>query len=975
MGSGSEAIINGGVQARQLSPQWNVGMIFASIAISFLGAFTSTQLVLVWTLLSSLTFGFCSIWSLHFVAMLACELDLPIGINVPLTILSSFLAVLFTFGALATDLLWETWHRGKRRRSKSRDRVHIKKVSNGNTDPILWSHGSKPHFDYVEREGDKSEDEETAEHVGLLRDNSLETGLQLFSSTESGSDGTPEDTRENNPHRGTQQMTIRSPAPSVADTGRPPSCYSESRRSSSFKSTYSSHGLSNIMNLASRSTAPAKNAFVATAEALRLGCTRRNIVKAFSWSLAVSGMHYVGIAALQIPEGHYTLNPVLVVISGLISWIVCLVGVILLSQIETHLAQQFLFSVVASLGVAAMHFTGMAAATFWSQAQPSKSRGYPPALATAIVIIAISTCIAANFLLAHVATLSRNKLAEIVLTRKELWKTIALKENAEHAAAAKSDFIASASHEIRTPLHHLQGYSDLLSRTELTEEGRLLLHAIQHATKTLSLITNNVLDYSKLERHAEAACRPISLDMRTVAESILMLLPNRDDVEDVDLMVVVSPDVPHSLFLDETYIHRILMNLLSNALKFTRSGYILLLLEMKDDQQLVATVRDTGMGIPPSFLPQLFEPFTQAHSRGSQRGTGLGLSIIKQLLDKMHGTIDVESKHTDTATVDPEQTGSTFSVTIPVQQSSSPRLTRDEIDDRQPIAVFPGYNSRAAQGLRMAWDVFRFDVEVVQDFSDLAGCEWKYIWVDLHVLEQNQSLLRDLLRRDTCPVLVPYDSQEALKQVPEIASAAHFVTLQKPLIWHSFEERIEATKKTPNNILTKAVTFAPLVDILDRDDKEKLQAEPTAEPILILLVEDNPVRPSKSFLKKTLLTFAKQINQKLGKKMLTALGYQVMTADDGQDAIEQILKLDATVDAILMDQSMPRKDGVTATKEIRTLEAQGKLTRRKAIIALTAVVNAESQALFKAAGADDFLTKPLSLDQLKQTLVTHLPSR
>jgi len=129
----------------------------------------------------------------------------------------------------------------------------------------------------------------------------------------------------------------------------------------------------------------------------------------------------------------------------------------------------------------------MAAVTFSSRALPSESRGYPPVLAAAIVTIAITTCIGANFLLAHVATISRNKLAEIVSTRKELWRTIAQKENAEQAAAARSDFIASASHEIRTPLHHLQGYSDLLSRTELTEEGRMLLYAIQHATKTLSL--------------------------------------------------------------------------------------------------------------------------------------------------------------------------------------------------------------------------------------------------------------------------------------------------------------------------------------------------------------------------------------------------------------------------------------------------------------------------------------------------------
>lgn len=104
----------------------------------------------------------------------------------------------------------------------------------------------------------------------------------------------------------------------------------------------------------------------------------------------------------------------------------------------------------------------------------------------------------ANLLLAHVATVSRNKLAEIVWTRKELWRTIAQKENAEAAAAARSDFIASASHEIRTPLHHLQGYSDLLSRTELTEEGRLLLYAIQHATKSLSLSACFMLPYLRI---------------------------------------------------------------------------------------------------------------------------------------------------------------------------------------------------------------------------------------------------------------------------------------------------------------------------------------------------------------------------------------------------------------------------------------------------------------------------------------------
>lgn len=109
--------------------------------------------------------------------------------------------------------------------------------------------------------------------------------------------------------------------------------------------------------------------------------------------------------------------------------------------------------------------------------------------------------------------------------------------------------------------------------------------------------------------------------------------------------------------------------------------------------------------------------------------------------------------------------------------------------------------------------------------------------------------------------------------------------------------------------------------------------------------------------------------------MLTTLKYQVLTADDGEDAIEQITDHDAAIDAILMDQSMPRRDGVNATREIRAMEAQGILSRRRPIIAVTAVVSAEAQAMFKAAGADDFLTKPLSLDRLEQTLAAHLPTR
>ena len=129
----------------------------------------------------------------------------------------------------------------------------------------------------------------------------------------------------------------------------------------------------------------------------------------------------------------------------------------------------------------------MYACSFWSTEAPSMQRGYPIELPIVIVSVAILTCMVSTGLLAHSATTARDKLAEVLYTRRRLWAAIAQKENAEAAAAARSEFIASASHEIRTPLHQLQGYADLLSKSELSEEDRQLLLAIQHATRSLSM--------------------------------------------------------------------------------------------------------------------------------------------------------------------------------------------------------------------------------------------------------------------------------------------------------------------------------------------------------------------------------------------------------------------------------------------------------------------------------------------------------
>jgi hypothetical protein len=346
------------------------------------------------------------------------------------------------------------------------------------------------------------------------------------------------------------------------------------------------------------------------------------------------------------------------------------------------------------------------------------------------------------------------------------------------------------------------------------------------------------LDWSKLERDPETICRPVALDIRTVCEAILVLLPNKDDETEVEIMVVVTPNVPKSIFLDETYIHRILMNLLSNALKFTRSGYILLLVDFENGR-LVATVKDTGPGVPPSFLPQLFEPFKQAQTRGSQRGTGLGLSIVKQLLHNMNGSISVESIHPEADRVEPGQTGSTFTISIPVQTSG---LT-DELNmvTLPKIAIFPGNNERSIEGLRIAWEKFGFEVVIANDFADLSGIDWKYIWADPSFLKANPNCLRALLEQDRWLVIVPYDTLNTMHQIPELESAPQFIRLPRPLIWHSFSQRIAAAKQEPRKSeASRMVRFASTVDFVNQNGAAVAQ-QSTAKNLVILLVEDNPV--------------------------------------------------------------------------------------------------------------------------------------
>ena len=388
---------------RLLIPRWDAPLIAASIAISLLGAFTSTQLmcqartsryfagVLVWTILGSLTFGFCSIWSLHEVAMLAYELDIKIGIDVGLTVLSALLAVFFTFVALSSDMLYDRYLKGKRKgRSKSKrtrkgSTPKLSLTDEESAEPLLQqlqqANGiDRMHTPDLERAGASYLSRpQQRPSMAVIQDPSTQPGHtnsgSPFAEQRIASDLTPPSHTQsfrNNilAETPTEQMMQRADSQNggsreVSSDGaldsesyQGTSSYAESsRRSSSFgASSASAMGLGGILSMKryTRDSEISTNPFVAIYQALLAGLNLRNVAKGFVWAIAITSMHYVGIRGLEVPQGYVSLNPFLVLLSGVICWIVCVVGCILLGEIETHLGQQLLFSAVASCGVAAM---------------------------------------------------------------------------------------------------------------------------------------------------------------------------------------------------------------------------------------------------------------------------------------------------------------------------------------------------------------------------------------------------------------------------------------------------------------------------------------------------------------------------------------------------------------------------------------------------------------------------------------------
>lgn len=302
---------------------------------------TRFTVVLAWIVIISLTFGFCAIFSLHLVGMLACQLDLPIGLDIGMTFLSAVPAVVFTFAALGFDMLRTCYYNVRKpaRLSYGEEAPmppRINRLSQESSLPLLG--------------GDNRE--ETLVNAGV-DDDAAPNYIRKFTSMEQNFSGEPNQSTESDsgfPFQG-YRFGGQDPDGEAQDLASPMFMRENHSRIPPSQHGSSVSGPYDLENMAFQGVMPTKNAFVAIYEGFRAGLCWRAVLMGLIWSLAIFSMHYLGLAAMRIPGGYLSLSPILVFVSALISWVVCIIGYIYMANIEPHISQQLLFSFIAACGI------------------------------------------------------------------------------------------------------------------------------------------------------------------------------------------------------------------------------------------------------------------------------------------------------------------------------------------------------------------------------------------------------------------------------------------------------------------------------------------------------------------------------------------------------------------------------------------------------------------------------------------------
>ena len=526
-------------------------------------------------------------------------------------------------------------------------------------------------------------------------------------------------------------------------------------------------------------------------------------------------------------------------------------------------------------------------------------------------------------------------MVDISALKQQAEDLLVSKEAAEQASLAKSQFLAMMSHEIRTPMNGVIGMASLLLETDLTEEQQDCAETIAKSGTDLVDIINDILDFSKVEA-GQLDLENAPFELSDCIESAIDLNTMRAAEKRLELMLDVETDLPSRVVGDSTRVRQVLINLISNGVKFTETGEVVLRVsrvgESADQPEIRFEIIDTGIGIAPENIDRLFESFTQADASITRRygGTGLGLAISKRLVELMGGIMSCVSRLGE---------GTTFSFTLPMPLAQDIEVVAPALSLAGHVLLIVS-NPRQGSILETHCRAMGLEVVVVSDRAAAREHAGKMPRVDVVLIDQ-----------EICEVEGP-GLTEPLQSTPALAAAKYVVLAPSNRAPRKGSDpSIIATLRRPVKVKALSTTLTKIFTALQKGDAGLIEPQPPVLPaakprlIKVLVAEDNLV------------------NQRIFKQMLASLDLEFRMVSDGSQVLPALRE--EMADLILMDIQMPVMGGLEAAEQVRKAL---KVKDAPWIVAVTANAMGGDRERCLAAGMNDYISKPLKVDQVKAAI-------